>query len=100
MNTRPSILCPIDYSDASAGALRYAAAVAEHFFTRLVVLVVEDPLLMTALDLETSVKWTREASQRDAAKFVSDVFRDEAAVLAQCDYEIAVGKPSVEILRV
>ena len=100
MNIRPSILCPIDYSDASAGALRYAAAVAEHFFTRLVVLVVEDPLLTTALDLETSVKWTREASQREAAKFVSDVFRDEAAVLAQCEYEIAVGKPSVEILRV
>ena len=48
MNIRPSILCPIDYSDASAGALRYAAAVAEHFFTRLVVLVVEDPLLTTA----------------------------------------------------
>lgn len=100
MNIRPSILCPIDYSDASAGALRYAAAVAEHFFTRLVVLVVEDPLLTTALDLETSVKWTRETSQQDAAKFVSDVFRDESAVLAQCDYEIAVGKPSVEILRV
>ena len=55
-------------------------------FTRLVILVVEDPLLMTALDLETSVKWTREASQREAAKFVSDVFRDEAAVLAQCQY--------------
>ena len=100
MNIRPSILCPIDYSDASAGALRYAAAVTEHFFTRLVVLVVEDPLLTTALDLETNVKWTREASQREAAKFVSDVFRDEAAVLAQCEYEIAVGKPSVEILRV
>ena len=100
MNIRPSILCPIDYSDASAGALRYAAAVAEHFFTRLVVLVVEDPLLTTALDLETSVKWTHEASQQEAAKFVSDVFRDESAVLAQCEYEIAVGKPSVEILRV
>src|SRR5687767_13386121 len=28
MNVRPSILCPIDYSDASAGALRYAAAIA------------------------------------------------------------------------
>ena len=45
MNVRPSILCPIDYSDASAGALRYAAAIAEHFVTRLIVLTVEDPLL-------------------------------------------------------
>ena len=31
MMTRPSVLCPIDFSDASRGALRYAAAIAEHF---------------------------------------------------------------------
>ena len=61
MNIRPSILCPIDYSDASAAALRYAAAIAEHFLTRLIVLSVEDPLLTTAMNLETGVAWTREA---------------------------------------
>ena len=38
MDIRPSILCPIDYSDAAAAALRYAAAIAEHFFARLTVL--------------------------------------------------------------
>jgi len=31
MSGRPSILCPIDFSEASAGALRYAAAIADHF---------------------------------------------------------------------
>ena len=49
MNVRPSILCPIDFSDASAGALRYAAAIADHFATRLIVLAVEDPLLTRRL---------------------------------------------------
>ena len=39
MNVRPSILCPIDFSEASTGALRYAAAIATHFATRLIVLV-------------------------------------------------------------
>lgn len=100
MNVRPSILCPIDYSDASAGALRYAAAIAEHFVTRLIVLTVEDPLLTTAMDLGTGVSWTPETSEREIARFVADTFAGDAATLAMCEYDVAVGKPPVEILRV
>jgi nucleotide-binding universal stress UspA family protein len=100
MNMRPSILCPIDYSEASAGALRYAAAIAEHFLTRLIVLVVEDPMLTTALDLGSGIHWTRETSEQEAAGFVSSVFGEDAAALAMCEYDVAVGKPPVEILRV
>ena len=100
MNVRPSILCPIDYSEASAGALRYAAAIAEHFVTRLIVLAVEDPLLTVTMDLGTGVHWTREASEREIGKFVSGVFGDDAAALAACEFDVAVGKPPVEILRV
>jgi nucleotide-binding universal stress UspA family protein len=100
MNIRPSILCPIDYSDASAAALRYAAAIAEHFFTRLIVASVEDPLLTTAMDLGTGVMWTREASEKEIANFVSHVFGHESATLPMCEYEAVVGKPAVEILRI
>jgi nucleotide-binding universal stress UspA family protein len=100
MNARPSILCPIDYSDASAAALRYAAAIAEHFVARLIVLIVEDPLLTVALDLGTGVHWTRETSEQEVSKFVADVFQGDAATLSMCGYEVAVGTPHVEILRV
>jgi len=100
MTVRPSILCPIDYSDASAGALRYAAAIAEHFMTRLIVLTVEDPLLTVAMDLGTGVHWTREVSAREMKKFVAGVFGDNPATLGRCEHEVAVGKPPVEILRV
>jgi nucleotide-binding universal stress UspA family protein len=101
MNVRPSILCPIDYSDASAGALRYAAAIAEHFVTRLIVLVVEDPLLTAAMDLGTGVHWTCERSEREVETFVTDTFgTDASTAIAMCEYEVAVGKPAVEILRV
>ena len=100
MNVRPSILCPIDYSEASAGALHYAAALAEHFVTRLIVLIVEDPMLTTALDLGSGIHWTREASEREMAGFVTSVFGEEAPALAMCEYDVAVGKPPVEILRV
>jgi nucleotide-binding universal stress UspA family protein len=100
MNVRPSILCPVDYSEASAGALRYAAAVAEHFVTRLIVLIVEDPLLTAAMDLGTGAHWTRRASEQELVTFVSDAIGDDAATLALCEYEVAMGKPAVEILRV
>lgn len=100
MNLRPSILCPIDYSDASAGALRYAAAIAEHVGTRLIVLTVEDPLLTAAMDLGTGVHWTREASDGEITKFLSGVLGDDTAALAMCERDVAVGKPPVEILRV
>ena len=100
MNVRPSILCPIDYSDASAGALRYGAAIAEHFGTRLIVLAVEDPLLTAAMDLGTGVHWTREASDQEITKFLAGVFGDDIAALAMCERDVALGKPPVEILRV
>jgi nucleotide-binding universal stress UspA family protein len=100
MNAHPSILCPIDYSDASAAALRYAAAIAEHFGTRLIVLTVEDPLLTVAMDLGTGVHWTRDVAERELGKFVAGVFGDGAPALATCEYDVAVGKPPVEILRV
>jgi len=100
MNVRPSLLCPIDFSEASAGALRYAAAIAQRFVTRLLVLTVEDPLLTVAMDLGTGAHWTREASEREVNKFVSEVFGHDAESLAMCEYDVAVGKPAMEILRV
>jgi nucleotide-binding universal stress UspA family protein len=100
MNVRPSILCPIDHSDASAGALRYAAAIAEHFVTRLIVLTVEDPLLTAAMDPGAGVHWTREAAKDEIAKFVSNTLGDDASMVAMCEDEVAVGKPPLEILRV
>src|SRR5690606_10699058 len=45
---RRAILCPVDFSDASRGALRFAAAISQHFGTRLVVITVDDPLLTEA----------------------------------------------------
>jgi nucleotide-binding universal stress UspA family protein len=99
MSVKPSILCPIDFSDASAGALRYAAAVATHFGTRLIVLTVEDPLLTEALDLGTGIMWTPSHSKRELAEFAAKIFGD-AHIGAGIEYEVAVGKPASEILRV
>jgi nucleotide-binding universal stress UspA family protein len=100
MNVRPSILCPIDFSEPSAGALRYAAAIASHFATRLIVLTVEDPLLTEAADLGTGIIWTADDSKRELGAFAAKVFGAESPVLSTLEYEVAVGKPAAEILRV
>src|SRR4051812_28484724 len=100
MNVRPSILCPIDYSDASAAALRYAAAIAEHFVTRLIVLYVEDPLLTAAMEAVTATHWTRQVSEREIETFVSNAFAGDEATLAMCEYDVALGKPPLEMLRI
>lgn len=100
MNARPTILCPIDFSEASAGALRYAAAVAAHRSTRLIVMTVEDPLLTEAADLGTGVIWTPEACTHEMEKFAARTFGEESSTLALLEYDVAVGKPAPEILRV
>ena len=100
MNVRPSILCPIDFSEGSAGALRCAAAVASHFATRLIVLTVEDPLLTEAAELGTGIHWDPEECKTEMAGFARKIFGPESPLLAMLEYDVAVGKPAPEILRV
>jgi nucleotide-binding universal stress UspA family protein len=100
MNVRPSILCPVDFSDPSAGALRYAAAIAAHFATRLIVLTVEDPLLTEAVDLGTGVRWNPDDSRHELEQFAARTFGPDSPTLASLEYDVAVGKPAGEILRV
>ena len=75
MNVRPSILCPIDFSEASSGALRYAVSIATHFATRLIVLAVEDPLLTEALDLGAGIVWNPEDTKREHAALCREDIR-------------------------
>jgi nucleotide-binding universal stress UspA family protein len=100
MNVRPSILCPIDFSEPSAAALRYAAALARHFALRLIVLTVEEPLLAAAMEFNSGQKWSRALTEQELAGFVAETFANDAARESLCEYEVAVGKPAVEILRV
>jgi universal stress protein A len=99
MNATPTVVCPVDFSDASRGALRYAAAIAAHFRARLVVLAVEDPLLTEALDLGTGVIWDPEDTRRELGTLSAKVFGNTPPAGVTIQYEVAVGKPAVEILR-
>ena len=100
MNVSPLILCPVDFSDASAGALRYAAAIGARFGARVLVLTVAHPLLANAVDLGTGVVWEPAACKQELADFTRKAGAHDASAPAAFEYEVAVGKPAVEILRV
>ena len=96
---RPAVLCPIDFSESSRGALRYAAAIAAHFGARLTLLAVNDPLLQEA-DEFAGVAHLTDDTRRDVERFVSETFRSRPHGVADVRLEVTTGKPAPEILRV
>ena len=95
----PVILCPVDFSDASRGALRYGAALAEHFGSTLAVMTATDPLLAEAAAMETGAA-RFEASTRQALETFMAETLDRPLQGVTFELEAAIGKPDAEILRV
>jgi universal stress protein A len=93
-----SVLCPIDFSDGSRGALRYANTVAEHLGARLALLAVNDPLLAEAASLSTGGSHLVSDTTREMQRFYKQAIGPRA--LAGVEFEVASGKPAAEILRV
>jgi nucleotide-binding universal stress UspA family protein len=98
MTSRRTVLCPVDFSDASRGALRYAKVLAEYLEAELTVLTVADPLLTEAAELTSSTARVLEATQRELSTFCREAFVPGVAS-SGIRFEVATGKPAVEILR-
>ena len=96
----PTLLCPVDFSDANRASIRYASAIAAHFGAKIIFLTVEDPLLTEAVDLGTGVIWDPEDTRKELERFTTKVFHGAAPAALVPEYEVAVGKPADEILRV
>ena len=99
MVRRPLVFCPVDFSDASRGALRYAATLAEHFQASLTVLTVDDPLLADAVRATRGEGWQSAQSHQQLETFVKDTFRHRQPQLPELRLTLATGKPAPEILR-
>src|SRR3954471_8516312 len=94
----PGVLCPIDFSDPSRGALRYAALIARHMAWPLTVLTVNDPLLAQAADMAGGDGSLDADAKTETDRFIADTLtagpdRAPAAIA------VATGKPAAEILR-
>ena len=93
-----SILCPVDFSDSSRAALRYAMAIAGHCRAELTVITVEDPLL-AEMDVERGLLWPHERARKELAAAVAQVLGCQLMPI-DIRYVVAVGHPAAEILRV
>jgi nucleotide-binding universal stress UspA family protein len=96
----PSVLCPIDFSENSRGALRYAAAIASHLGARLTLLAVNDPLLVEATELATGPDHLVEDTVREVDTFCRQTFGGALRAVGDLRLEVTTGKPAPEILRI
>jgi nucleotide-binding universal stress UspA family protein len=95
----PSVLCPIDFSEASRSALSYAAAIADHFGARVTVLAVDDPLLAEAAAAAGVMPSLADQTRCELQRFCGEVFAHRRSDATTIDYRVATGKPALEILR-
>ena len=96
--TPVSVLCPVDFSDASGAALNYAAALADHFQARLTVLTVDDPILESAAVMAHLVPSMATETDRELHRFV-EAQLPPTYDRARIDVRRAVGSPAPEILK-
>jgi len=100
MSFRPSVLCPIDFSDNARAALRYAGGIAAHFQSPLTLLAVNDPLLEEAAALSAGPAHLAEDTHRELERFFSHTFERPPKSPADVRLEVVTGKPAPQILRV
>jgi nucleotide-binding universal stress UspA family protein len=88
-----SILCPVDLSPSSGGALLVAREMADRFDAHLTIVFVDDPLLSQAaqkFDEDELARRTRAELER----FVEEALGRHG----RCTYEIVAGDPATEII--
>jgi nucleotide-binding universal stress UspA family protein len=100
MSLQPSVLCPVDFSDSSRGALRYAAAIAAHFGARLTLLAVVDPLLQEAAELTGEDSQLPAVTAREVERFFAATLDKRPDAVPEVRTEVTIGKAAPEILRV
>ena len=98
MNPKPVVLCPIDFSEACCGALRYGAALAEHFQSELIIATVNDPLLADAAAMATGEDHLEHETRRELERFYRGTYADRPVPVAHPRFEAVVGNPALEIL--
>ncbi len=91
------IVCPVDFSDCSRRALRYAGALAAHFCTRLSVVHVADPFLAGAVVVHESDR-PADARRDELRQFVQNNLRPAPPEGFEPDETLIFGSPAREIV--
>ena len=94
------VLCPVDFSNPSRAALRYAADMASAAKGQLIVLFVNDPLLDAAA--AAAAYDTKELARRTDAelkRFVRQALTDSRLPARDMRFSVVFGKPALEIVK-
>lgn len=94
-----SILCPVDFSDQSRVALRYAAAVAQRAGGRLSILYVNDPLLIAAAGIALHDRSLATRTLAELRRFVAATVPAALVAAKQTDARVATGQPADQISK-
>ncbi len=100
MTARPTVLCPVDFSEASRSALYHAAAFADHFGARLTVLAVDDPLLAEVAASVGRVPSLTEETRGELVRFAAGVLDGPRHHASTVDFRVVVARPADGILQV
>jgi universal stress protein A len=96
-SSTPSVLCPVDFSDASRGALVYATAIAAHFGAALTILTIDDPLIAAVVAGSARGPGRDARTEQELRHFAGPVL-EPASDAIRTSYLVAVGEPAPEIL--
>src|SRR5262245_936136 len=93
-----SLLCPIDFSEQSRLALKYAEAIASRGDAALAVAYVNDPLLVAAAGAALHDDRIVRRSGQELQEFVAETLA-AGAKRRLVKYHVSVGDPAAEILK-
>ena len=94
-----SLLCPVDFSEHSGHALRWAKALARRTGGRLTVLNAVDPLLAEAAKLRFGLDLIHAETEPALRQFAAETWSGEAADVSNVNFEVRVGNPADVILE-
>lgn len=94
-----SILSPVDFSEHSRLALRWAGAFAARFHSQLTVISVVDPLLAEAARIRLGQDLARAETEPALREFVAATWSGGAGAPAQTVFKTPIGQPADTILK-
>src|SRR5262245_33823015 len=89
-----SVLCPVDFSENSTLALRYAEAIARRGNAGLTVTYVNDPLLIAAAGAALHDRGLVERSERELDAFVASTLAANTRKRLRVTSHVTTGLPS------
>ncbi|MEP7310484.1 MAG: universal stress protein [Acidobacteriota bacterium] len=92
-----AILCPVDFSEQSRVALRYAATLAARSGGRLTILYVNDPLLIAAAGIALHDRSLATRTLVELRRFVAATVPAALVASGQTDARVASGQPADQI---